>query len=70
MKSNKIKNYEDKIDFGKYQGQSILYILEHDIEYAIWLSNNCKNAQIGKTLLKDYFNKHSELKEEYFKKFK
>lgn len=62
-RASKIYDYDNILDFGKYQGKTIDFVFENDFKYFDWLVNNVDNFNLSVSLDEDYQNKLDSTRE-------
>lgn len=55
----KIQGINNKFQFGKYKGKTLLYVLDNNPQYIIWCINNIKEFKINNTLKNDLLTKYN-----------
>lgn len=58
----KIRGINNKFQFGKYKGKTLLYVLDNNPQYIVWCINNIKEFKINNTLKNDLLNNYNNWK--------
>ena len=66
-----IRGINNKFQFGKYKGKTLLYVLDNNPQYIIWCINNIKDFNINDKLkveLLSQYNQHIRYHQEHYYK--
>ena len=63
------KDINDEIDFGKYAGHTIKFIIDNHPEYILWAINNIESKLKEKGIFKEFNKAKESWTEEQIKKF-